>query len=81
MLQELKQQLILRSKYEGLFDIDLILLHFGHGWLIHQFLSPFFNSRTDEYGGSIENRIRFPMMVIEAVRNAVGKDFPIEMRI
>lgn len=80
-MQDISNRFAYAAREAKQYGFDLILLHFGHGWLIHQFLSPFFNSRTDEYGGSIENRIRFPMMVIEAVRNAVGKDFPIEMRI
>lgn len=60
---------------------DMIMLHFAHGWLPAQFLSPFFNHRTDEYGGNFENRIRFPMMIVDAVRKAVGPDYPIDMRI
>lgn len=60
---------------------DIVMLHFAHGWLPAEFLSPFFNKRTDEYGGSFENRIRFPMRIVESVRNAVGKDFTIDMRI
>lgn len=60
---------------------DMIMLHFAHGWLIAQFMSPFFNHRKDEYGGSFENRIRFPMRIVEAVREAVGPDYPIDMRI
>lgn len=60
---------------------DMVMLHFGHGWLIDEFLSPFFNHRTDEYGGSPENRMRFPLRVVEAVRAAVGPGFPIDVRI
>lgn len=60
---------------------DEIFLHFAHGWLASSFLSPLWNKRKDEYGGSIENRARFPMMIIKAVREAVGPLFPIEMRI
>lgn len=60
---------------------DMIMLHFAHGWLVAQFMSPFFNHRTDEYGGSFENRIRFPMMIVDAVREALGPDYPIDMRI
>ncbi len=59
---------------------DMCLLHGGHGWLLHQFLSTYYNTRTDEYGGSLENRARFPLMVIDRVRQAVGPDFPIEYR-
>ena len=60
---------------------DMVLLHGAHGWLLDQFLSPKFNQRTDEYGGSLENRARFPLMVIDAVRKAVGPRFPIEYRV
>ena len=60
---------------------DMCMLHGAHGWLLDQFLSPYFNRRTDEYGGSLENRARFPIMVINRVREAVGEDFPIEYRI
>lgn len=60
---------------------DMVMLHFAHGWLPSQFMSPFFNDRTDGYGGSFENRIKFPMRIIDSVREAVGPDFPIDMRI
>lgn len=60
---------------------DMIMLHFAHGWLPAQFMSPFFNHRTDEYGGCFENRIRFPMMIVDAVRKAVGPNYPIDIRI
>lgn len=59
---------------------DMVMLHAGHGWLLSQFLSPVYNRRKDKYGGSIENRARFPMMVIERMRKRVGPDFPIEVR-
>ncbi|WP_238902042.1 FAD-dependent oxidoreductase [Clostridium sp. YIM B02506] len=60
---------------------DMIFMHFGHGWLPAQFLSPLFNKREDEYGGSFENRVKFPKRILETVREAVGKNFPIDMRI
>ncbi len=59
---------------------QMVMVHGGHGWLINQFLSPAFNHRTDEYGGSFENRIRFCREVLQSVRNAVGPGFPIEFR-
>ena len=59
----------------------MITLHGGHGWLMHQFMSPTINTRTDKYGGCFENRIRFPLEIIDAVREAVGPGFPIEIRI
>lgn len=60
---------------------DMAQIHMGHGWLLHQFLSPLFNQRTDEYGGSLENRMRFPMMVVDRIREKVGRDFPLDIRI
>lgn len=60
---------------------DCLFMHFGHGWLPAQFLSPYFNHRTDEYGGALENRMRFPLKILETVREAVGPYFPIDMRI
>ena len=59
---------------------EMLMVHAGHGWLINQFLSPLFNHRTDEYGGSFENRVRFAREVLTAVRKAVGPWFPIELR-
>ena len=58
----------------------MVMIHGGHGWLINQFFSPYFNKRTDEYGGSLENRCRFAVEVLKSVREAVGPGFPIEFR-
>ena len=60
---------------------DMVMIHAGHGWLLHQFISPLTNKRTDAFGGSLENRMRFVMMVVEKVRQAVGRAFPIDIRI
>ena len=62
-------------------NFDGILLHYGHGWLFNYFLSPLTNHRTDEFGGSVENRCRFPLMVIKAIREVVGDDLLIELRL
>jgi 2,4-dienoyl-CoA reductase-like NADH-dependent reductase (Old Yellow Enzyme family)/thioredoxin reductase len=59
---------------------EMLMIHGGHGWLINQFLSPLFNRRTDEYGGSLENRCRLAIEVLKSVRAAVGPFFPIEFR-
>ncbi|MBB4614286.1 2,4-dienoyl-CoA reductase (NADPH2) [Novosphingobium taihuense] len=56
---------------------DGIELHAAHGFLIRSFLSPATNSRTDEYGGSVENRARFLVEIISAIRQAIGRDFPL----
>ncbi len=59
----------------------LIEIHAAHGYLLHQFLSPLSNQRTDTYGGSFENRIRLMLEVVAAVRQAVPDDFPVIVRI
>ena len=59
---------------------QLVNLHGGHGWLLNQFISPMFNHRTDEYGGSMENRARFPIMVCKKIKEVCGDDFLIEYR-
>jgi 2,4-dienoyl-CoA reductase-like NADH-dependent reductase (Old Yellow Enzyme family) len=68
----------LRVKKAG---FDGVEIHSAHGYLLNQFLSPLTNKRTDEYGGSLENRIRIHLEVIKAVRNAVGDEFPILLRL
>ena len=59
---------------------EMLMIHGGHGWLINQFLSPYFNHRHDAYGGSLENRCRLAIEVLKSVREAVGEGFPIEFR-
>src|SRR3546814_15943079 len=56
-------------------------LHAAHGYLMHQFLSPLSNRREDEYGGSLENRMRFPLEVFDAVRAAFPADRPVSVRV
>lgn len=60
---------------------DMVMIHFAHGWIASQFFSTRYNQRTDEFGGSYENRVRFPKMILRAVRRALGKNYPIDMRI
>lgn len=60
-------------------NFDIVELQFGHGYLLAQFISPFVNDRTDEFGGTFENRIKFPLEVLQAVKNSV--DLPIIARI
>ncbi|MEG1061994.1 MAG: NADH:flavin oxidoreductase, partial [Oscillospiraceae bacterium] len=57
--------------------VDGVELHNAHGYLMHQFLSPNTNHRTDEYGGSFENRLRFLKEIIEGIRQECGKDYPL----
>ena len=68
----------LRAKHCG---FGQVLVHAGHGWLLSQFLSPVINQRTDEFGGSLENRARITTMAIDSIRKYCGRDFPIEVRI
>ena len=60
---------------------DGVEIHAAHHYLLHEFLSPYFNKRTDEYGGSFENRSRLLLEIVDAVRSAVGPDYPISVRI
>lgn len=63
------------------FGVRMLMLHFGHDSQCSIFLSPVWNERTDEYGGSLENRIRFAKEALEAVRNTVGPNYPIMIRV
>jgi 2,4-dienoyl-CoA reductase-like NADH-dependent reductase (Old Yellow Enzyme family)/thioredoxin reductase len=67
-----------RAKKAG---FDAVEIHGAHGYLLNQFLSPFSNQREDEYGGAEENRSRFVLETLSAVRKAVGPDFPVIIRI
>lgn len=67
-----------RAKTAG---FDAVEIHAGHGYLINQFLSPLWNHRTDEFGGSPENRARFCRLVIDEVRRAVGEQYPVMIRL
>ena len=62
-------------------DLAAVQLHGAHGYLLHQFLSPLSNHRSDEYGGSLDNRMRFPLEVFEAVRAAFPAGRPVTMRV
>jgi 2,4-dienoyl-CoA reductase-like NADH-dependent reductase (Old Yellow Enzyme family)/thioredoxin reductase len=66
-----------RTKQAG---FDAVEIHGAHGYVITQFLSPFLNRRTDEFGGSLENRLRVPLAIVRRVREAVGPDFPVIFR-
>jgi 2,4-dienoyl-CoA reductase-like NADH-dependent reductase (Old Yellow Enzyme family)/thioredoxin reductase len=68
----------LRAKKAGM---KMCMIHGGHGNLINQFSSPLYNFRTDEYGGSLENRVRFCIEILDRTRELVGEDFVIEFRI
>jgi 2,4-dienoyl-CoA reductase-like NADH-dependent reductase (Old Yellow Enzyme family) len=61
--------------------LDAIQLHIGHGYLLHQFLSPLSNRRNDDYGGSLEKRMRFPLEVFDAVRDVFPAKKPVTVRV
>lgn len=67
----------LRARKAG---FDTIEIHGAHGYLISEFMSPVTNQRTDDFGGPLENRMRFPSLVLNQVRQAVGRDYPIIFR-
>ena len=80
-LAEMKQKWVdaaVRSKNAG---FKLLEVHNAHGYLLHSFLSPLSNIRSDQYGGSIENRMRFPLEVVEAVRSVWPDELPLSVRI
>ena len=80
-LQTLTQTFVdaaVRSMQAG---FKVIEIHGAHGYLLHSFLSPLSNFRTDEYGGTLENRMRFPLQVTRAIREAVGESVPLFFRI
>ena len=68
------------AKFAQECGFGLVMVHGGHGWLLSQFMSPMTNHRTDRWGGSLENRMRLPLAVIDAIRKKCGPHFPIEFR-
>jgi 2,4-dienoyl-CoA reductase-like NADH-dependent reductase (Old Yellow Enzyme family) len=80
-LGRIREAFVAAARRAHRIGIDVIQLHVGHGYLLHQFISPLSNRREDEYGGSLENRIRFPLEVFEAVRDAFPADKAVTVRI
>jgi len=80
-LTRLREAFVAATQRAARLGIDAVQLHGAHGYLLHQFLSPLSNRRDDEYGGSLENRMRFPLEVFEAVRAAFPPDRPVTMRV
>lgn len=76
-----REQFVETTKRAARAGFDVLELHCAHGYLLSSFLTPVSNQRTDEYGGSIENRLRFPLEVFDAVRAAWPEDLPIFVRI
>ncbi len=80
-LQRILQGFVSAAQRAYRLGIDAIEIHAAHGYLLHEFLSPITNQRHDEYGGSLENRLSFPLAVFEAMRAAVPETMPIGIRI
>jgi 2,4-dienoyl-CoA reductase-like NADH-dependent reductase (Old Yellow Enzyme family) len=80
-LARVRDDFVRAAKRAARLGLDGIELHAAHGYLLHQFLSPLANARTDQYGGSLENRMRFPLQIYDAVRAAFPADRPVWVRI
>lgn len=80
-IKDLTAKFVEASKRAIAVGFDLIEIHAAHGYLFHQFFSPLSNQRTDQYGGSFENRIRFLVDTARAIRAAIGENYPIFARI
>jgi 2,4-dienoyl-CoA reductase-like NADH-dependent reductase (Old Yellow Enzyme family) len=80
-LERVRDDFVSATRRAARIGMDGIEIHGAHGYLLHQFLSPLANRRTDEYGGSLENRMRFPLEVFDAVRAAFPAGKPVWMRV
>ncbi|MFK4441974.1 2,4-dienoyl-CoA reductase-like NADH-dependent reductase (Old Yellow Enzyme family) [Caballeronia udeis] len=80
-LIRIREAFVATAKRAARLGLDALEVHAAHGYLLHQFLSPLANQRTDEYGGSLENRMRFPLEVFDAVRAAFPADKPVGLRV
>ncbi|MBQ9814736.1 MAG: FAD-dependent oxidoreductase [Lachnospiraceae bacterium] len=80
-MKRIANDFVIGCKFLQAAGYDGVIIHGGHGFLFTQFLSPLLNKRTDEYGGSLENRAKFPIMILKAMRDAMGPDFIIEFRV
>ena len=79
-LEYIKKCFVNSAKRAIEIGFDIIELHMAHGYLIHQFLSPISNTRTDKYGSTFENRIRYPLEIFKAIRDEISSDYPIGVR-
>jgi 2,4-dienoyl-CoA reductase-like NADH-dependent reductase (Old Yellow Enzyme family) len=80
-MRQVREAFVAAAVRAARLGVDLIQLHAAHGYLLHQFLSPLSNNRADEYGGSLENRMRFSLEVFEAVRQVFPADKPVSVRV
>ncbi len=80
-MKEIKQAFVESALIAKQAGFDMVEVHGAHGYLLNQFFSPLTNQRKDEYGGSFENRLKFPLEVVKAVRKALGEDYPLFYRL
>lgn len=80
-VEGLVEKFVKGAKIAQIAGADGVALHGTHGYIIHQFLSPYTNARMDKYGGSLEKRTRFAVEIIERIREECGADFPIDIRL
>jgi 2,4-dienoyl-CoA reductase-like NADH-dependent reductase (Old Yellow Enzyme family) len=80
-LKRVKDGFVAAARRADALGLDAIEIHGAHGYLLHQFLSPLANQRTDAYGGSLENRMRFPLEVFDAIRAEVSPEMVVGMRV
>ncbi|MEV8611304.1 bifunctional salicylyl-CoA 5-hydroxylase/oxidoreductase [Amycolatopsis sp. NPDC051373] len=80
-LAEIREQFVASARSAARAGFDLLELHCAHGYLLSSFISPLTNQRTDEYGGSLENRLRYPLEVFDAVREVWPAERPMTVRI
>jgi 2,4-dienoyl-CoA reductase-like NADH-dependent reductase (Old Yellow Enzyme family) len=80
-LARVRDAFVATAKRAARLGLDALEVHCAHGYLLHQFLSPIANRRTDQYGGSLQNRMRFPLEVFESVRAAFPADKPVGLRV
>jgi len=80
-MQHVRTQFVQAARRAAFLGFDGLEVHAAHGYLLHQFLSPLSNRREDEYGGSLDNRLRFPLEVFDAVRDAFPAERPVWVRV
>jgi 2,4-dienoyl-CoA reductase-like NADH-dependent reductase (Old Yellow Enzyme family) len=80
-LERVRTAFVSAAKRAAGLGMDALEIHSAHGYLLHEFLSPLSNQRTDEYGGTLENRLRFPLEIFDRVRDAFSSDRPIGVKV
>jgi anthraniloyl-CoA monooxygenase len=80
-MDEVKTQFVTATRRGIEAGFDMVELHAAHGYLLSSFITPLQNKRTDEYGGSLENRLRYPLEIFEAMREAWPNERPMSVRI